>query len=179
VTSRDLAARHHPVPVRPAEPGRPGGRSASRRPNQPAEAASRSWLAADLTSPREARAMVREALAGWGLGAISADAELMTSELVANAAEHAGGSPVRLTICPNTEPNGQRGILCRVTDTSPALPESRQPAPDSERGRGLRIVAELATSSGFYANPRGKTAWFTLAPAPERTPGTRQAEPGT
>jgi hypothetical protein len=48
-------------------------------------------LPASLLAPRQARAAVRRALAGWGLAALAGDAELMTSELVANAVEHGDG----------------------------------------------------------------------------------------
>jgi anti-sigma regulatory factor (Ser/Thr protein kinase) len=144
---------------------------------------SQTYLPPNLTAPRQARTIVRHALASWGLGALSADAELLASELVANAAEHGTDSPIRLTILSHTEPNGQRGILCRVTDASPSPAAPQSPEPDSERGRGLQIVAALATNSGFTTNPHGKTAWFTLTAVPDRTASGRnpgyEAEPGT
>lgn len=138
-------------------------------------------LPASLTAPRQARATVRHALTAWGLSALSADAELITSELVANAAEH-GAMPIRLTIRRHTEPDGQRGVLCQVSDGAPTPVRPQPLQPDSERGRGLHLVAALATRSGTTVNPHGKTAWFTLTAAPERTGSLRQpgfeAEPG-
>lgn len=136
-------------------------------------------LPATPLAPRQARLTIRSVLSAWGLTALSSDAELIGSELVANAAEHADGTPIGLTIGPINEPGGQRGILCQVTDASPQLPHLEPAHPDSERGRGLHIVTALATTSGVTPTPPGKTAWFTLttSPAPARQL-SRQAEAG-
>lgn len=180
--ARGLADSRRPAGSRPAERSRPGTRPTRYRPTRTSsEPMLRTYLPADLTAPRQARAVIRHALVSWGLSALSADAELISSELVANAAEHAG-TPIRLTISPHTEPNGRRGILCQITDAVPAAP-TPQPLPtDSERGRGLHIVAALATRSGLTVNPLGKTAWFTLTATPDRNASPRQAgfeaEPG-
>jgi anti-sigma regulatory factor (Ser/Thr protein kinase) len=123
----------------------------------------RTELPADLTSARQARSAVRQALAGWGMNHLSGDAELLASELVANAAEHADGKPISLALRRHAEPGEQPGITCEVTDGSPGLPQRTQPGPDSERGRGLAIVEALARSSGVRASQAGKTSWFTLA----------------
>lgn len=121
-------------------------------------------------------------MTAWGLSSLSADAELIASELGANSAEHAEGAPIGLTISQHTEPNGQKGILCQVTDTGPGQPTGQPIREESERGRGLRIVAALATRSGVTTNPHGKTAWFTLTAWPEPTASTRhigiEPEPG-
>jgi anti-sigma regulatory factor (Ser/Thr protein kinase) len=123
----------------------------------------RTELPADLASARQARAAVRQALAAWGMDRLSDDAELLASELVANAAEHGDDQPIGLALRRNAEPGGQPGITCEVTDTSPALPQRMEPGPDAERGRGLAIVEALARSSGVRASQAGKTSWFTLA----------------
>lgn len=131
-------------------------------------------LPASVQAPRLARVTIRSVLRAWGLGNLASDAELITSELVANAAEHAGG-PIGLTISPHTEPSGQPGVLCQITDPAPDLPLPQAAEPDSEHGRGLQIVTALATSSGFTTSPHGKTAWFTLTTT--RSPGRiRQAD---
>ena len=70
----------------------------------------RTELPADLTSARQARSAVHQALAGWGMGHLSGDAELLASELVANAAEHSDGTPISLALCRHAEPGGQPGI---------------------------------------------------------------------
>ncbi len=127
------------------------------------DATMRAELAADLTSARQARAAVRQALTAWGLTRLCGDAELLTSELVANAAEHGDGTPISLALRRHAEPGGQPSITCEVTDTSPAMPRRTEPGPDAERGRGLAIVEALARSSGVRASQAGKTTWFTLA----------------
>jgi anti-sigma regulatory factor (Ser/Thr protein kinase) len=123
----------------------------------------RTELPADLTSVRQARSAIRQALAAWGMDHISGDAELLASELVANAAEHGDGNPIGLALRRHAEPGGRPGITCEVTDTAPQYAQRQVPGPDAERGRGLAIVAALARSSGVRASQAGKTSWFTLA----------------
>jgi anti-sigma regulatory factor (Ser/Thr protein kinase) len=123
----------------------------------------RAELPADLTSARQARSAVRQALAAWRMDHLSGDAELLASELVANAAEHGDGTPISLALRRHAEPGERPGITCEVTDTSPVMPPRREPGTDAERGRGLAIVAALAQSSGVRASQAGKTTWFTLA----------------
>ncbi|MHB1597147.1 MAG: ATP-binding protein [Streptosporangiaceae bacterium] len=122
----------------------------------------RADLPAGLASARQARAVVRQALAAWGISDPDRDGELLASEVVANAAEHAGG-PIRLSLRRDNEPGRQAGIRCEVTDTSPVVPRPREAGPGEERGRGLAIVAALAAESGVRASEAGKTTWFTLA----------------
>jgi anti-sigma regulatory factor (Ser/Thr protein kinase) len=108
----------------------------------------RTELPAYLASARQARSAVRQALTDWGMGHLSGDAELLASELAANAAEHGDGKPTGLALRRNAEPGGQPGITCEVTDGSPAMPQCREPGTEAERGRGLAIVDALARSSG-------------------------------
>jgi len=123
----------------------------------------RAELPADLISAGQARSAIRGALTAWGMDRLSGDAELLASELVANAAEHADGHSIGLAMRRHTGPGGRPGITCEVTDTSPATPQRAEPGPDTERGRGLAIVHALANSSGVRATQGGKTSWFTLA----------------
>lgn len=137
----------------------------------------RAELPGDLTSARRARSAVRRALAAWGIDDPSGDAELLVSEVVANAAEHGGGRPIGLALSRRCEPGGQAGITCEVTDTSPRMPQPRQAGPGAERGRGMAILAALATASGVRAEPAGKTTWFTLTVGDRLQRAARQAEP--
>jgi len=137
----------------------------------------RAELQASLLAPRQARATVRQALSTWGLGALADDAELLAGELVANAAEHADGTPIGLTICQHAEPGGRPGILCQITDSAPALPRPQPPQPDRERGRGLQIVAALSTDHGVMTSSQGKTAWFTLTAESGPAQAAQHAEP--
>lgn len=127
----------------------------------------RMQLPSSPLAPRQARATIRRALSAWHLDTLATDSELLISELVANASEHGNGSAIDLTIRHQLGPGESRGILCQVTDTAPAMPQVGPLDPASERGRGLHIVAALATDSGVTTNARGKTAWFTLATAPD------------
>lgn len=125
---------------------------------------------------RHARETLRRALNAWNLDVLAGDAELLVSELVCNAAEHGDGTPIDLTIGQQPGPNGEPGILCQVTDAAPTLPQPRSAHPDSERGRGLHVVAALATDSGVTKNARGKTAWFTLNATQELTRDDLEAD---
>jgi anti-sigma regulatory factor (Ser/Thr protein kinase) len=115
------------------------------------------------------------------MGHLSGDAELLASELVANAAEHGDGHPIGLALRRHAEPGEQPGITCEVTDTSPAMPQRTEPGPDAERGRGLAIVEALAATSGVRASQAGKTSWFTLAltDRAHRVAGPRPRPPGS
>jgi anti-sigma regulatory factor (Ser/Thr protein kinase) len=136
----------------------------------------RTELPADLTSARHARSAIRQALADWGMDHLSGDAELLASELVANAAEHGDGRPISLALRRHGDPGGRPGITCEVTDTSPALPRRTDAGPGAERGRGLAIVAALAQSSGVRPSQGGKTTWFTLALTDRINRAARQIE---
>jgi anti-sigma regulatory factor (Ser/Thr protein kinase) len=105
------------------------GQAASESPG----AVLRAKLPADLSSARQARSAVRRALTAWGIDDPDGDAELLASELVANAAEHASGS-IGLALRRHAQPDGQRGITCEVTDASPSLPPA-QPGPGLRRTR--------------------------------------------
>jgi len=123
----------------------------------------RTELPAGLTSARQARSAVRQALAAWGMDHLADDAQLLASELVANAAEHGDGKPISFALHRHAEPGERPGITCEVTDTSPVMPRRIDRGADADRGRGLAIIAALAPSSGVRASQAGKTSWFTLA----------------
>jgi anti-sigma regulatory factor (Ser/Thr protein kinase) len=144
-------------------PGEPGGFRAD--------------LATSPASARQARATIRHAMAAWGMDDPSGDAELLASELVANAAEHARSQQIGFVLRRHTERDGQRGVTCEVTDTSPALPQPRQASTSDERGRGLAIVAALASTSGVRPETGGKTAWFTLTLRDRQGAGPPTASP--
>jgi hypothetical protein len=152
-------------------PGEPGG-------------VFRAELATDPMSARQARATVRQALAAWGIDDPSGDAELLASGTGRQRRRaHTGGQHIGLVLRRHTEPDGQRGVTCEVTDTSPSLPRPRQASTSDERGRGLAIVAALAAASGVRPEASGKTAGSPSAcpaaqPLPARPPsGTPSAYP--
>jgi anti-sigma regulatory factor (Ser/Thr protein kinase) len=152
-----------------AEPAVPAGHAGT----CPADDVLRAELPADLTSARQARAAVRQALAAWGMSDPSGDAELLASELVANASEH-GGGPVSLALRRQAAQDGQPGIACEVTDTGPA------PATPGQARRRARPRARDRRGPGqlhrHSATDTGKTTWFTLALRDRAARVIRQAD---
>ncbi|GLW66394.1 hypothetical protein Arub01_46380 [Actinomadura rubrobrunea] len=131
---------------------------------EPARTAARAvaWeLAPETRAASHARALTARALRSWHVSdaADVDDIVLMVDELVANAVVH-GTGPVRLRL----RLDGAR-LVAEVADAGPAVPP-RPPgrAPRwSEAGRGLLLVAALATEFGCRREPAGKTVWFTRA----------------
>lgn len=133
---------------------------------QPADSGAatfRAELPADLTSPSRARQAIRDALAAWAIDDPDGDGELLASELVTNALQHAPGASVGMAVRLESTNGQSRGITCEVTDSSPSLPAARQARPDQEHGRGMAIVQALAAATGARVGQAGKTTWFTLA----------------
>ena len=81
-----------------------------------AQASAAATFPASLTAPRQARSAIRAALTGWGLPGLADDAELLTSELIANAAEH-GTGPIGLTV--RTQHPAQRANGGHLRDHRP------------------------------------------------------------
>jgi anti-sigma regulatory factor (Ser/Thr protein kinase) len=116
-----------------------------------------------LSMPRVAwsaaavRHQVRELMRRWELQDLAADTELMTSELVTNVIQHAGGDRYTVVISVSA------GLLVvEVFDAEPRMPVLCEPDPARERGRGLATVAALAKDWGASSCPQGKCVWFTL-----------------
>ncbi|RDG39388.1 ATP-binding SpoIIE family protein phosphatase [Streptomyces corynorhini] len=114
-------------------------------------------LALDPREVGRARRLVRDRLLAWGLpGAVDA-AQLMVSELVTNAVNHARSQRVGLRLV-RTD-----ALLCEVRDDEPAPAALLDAGPDDEFGRGLRVVSSLAREWGTSTSARGKTVWFEQA----------------
>jgi serine phosphatase RsbU (regulator of sigma subunit)/anti-sigma regulatory factor (Ser/Thr protein kinase) len=77
----------------------------------------------------------------------------VTSELAANAVEHAG-PPVEL----RAYATAQR-LVVQTTDRSALPPVRRRSSREDERGRGLALVAALADTWGVRLGLGGKTTW--------------------
>ncbi|MFG2381236.1 ATP-binding protein [Streptomyces avermitilis] len=85
------------------------------------------------------------------------DLKLLTGELVANSVTHTKAACVvyvRWT--------GGR-LRVEVTDVDPALVASSEALSTDEHGRGLFLVAALATEWGSHPCSAGKSTWFELA----------------
>ncbi len=84
-------------------------------------------------------------------------ASLLTSELVTNAVVH-GATRVGL-LATLTD----HRLRVEASDRSPKAPVARRAAAGDTDGRGLVVVASLATEWGFELRPSGKSVWFELA----------------
>jgi len=115
-------------------------------------------LTAGPAAAGEARSQARSAIAAWDVPVDPAVAALLTSELVTNAISHQAGETIMLVI---TCAWGQ--LRVDVHDTSWAMPELVDAPADAESGRGLMLVASLATDWGYYPTLAGKAVYFTLA----------------
>ena len=115
-------------------------------------------------SARRARLMVADACHAWHLPHLRYPAQLIMSELVSNAIQHAR-TPMLVTVS-----RRGTGLSLAVRDGSPALPPPWQPepavtrAPPAEGGRGLQIVHKAADAWGALPthDRDGKVVWATL-----------------
>ncbi|MFD8270504.1 ATP-binding SpoIIE family protein phosphatase [Streptomyces flaveolus] len=105
-------------------------------------------------APR-ARAFASGVLASWRFPADLHDAGVLaTSELVANSLQH-GTPPMRLRLR-----RTDRRLIIEVTDGDDHLPRRRRAEPGDESGRGIAIVATIASSWGSRRTPGGgKSVW--------------------
>lgn len=131
-------------------PGRAAVRPGPRR---------RRWqLPGDPGSVARARRKVVQAGRLWGLPS-TAQAELVVSELVANAVLH-GWGPVGLRLA-----HDERGLLVEVDDANPAPPGVVTERREGPGGFGLHVVARLS-DWGWRHSGSGKTVWALLPDAP-------------
>ena len=116
-----------------------------------------------------ARAFTGGVLASWRLGEELLDlGVLAVSELVSNSFTH-GHPPMRLRLR-----RTDRRLTVEVTDADDHLPRRRRAEPVDESGRGIAIIATIASSWGTRRTPDGgKAVWCDfLLPTPGQT--TRQ-----
>ncbi|MFI9818609.1 ATP-binding protein [Saccharothrix variisporea] len=115
-------------------------------------------LPATAGASAQARRIVGEAVAAWGVAPdVAEDAALVVTEMVSNAVDHAAG-PVELSV--SRTRNG--GVRIEVSDSSPTQPSPRPIEVDSARGRGLIIIAALSREWGTTPTATGKTVWAEL-----------------
>ncbi|KPC82458.1 MULTISPECIES: ATP-binding SpoIIE family protein phosphatase [Streptomyces] len=109
-------------------------------------------------APR-ARAFATGVLASWRFPMELCDlGVLAASELVANSLQH-GTPPMRLGLR-----RTDRRLIIEVTDGDDHLPRRRRAEPADEAGRGISIVATIATSWGSRRTPGGgKAVWCEFA----------------
>jgi anti-sigma regulatory factor (Ser/Thr protein kinase) len=103
----------------------------------------------------ESRHFVREILHSWNVRDLSADAELVTTELLANAIRHANSAAhVCLAWSPPT-------LCIRVRDQTHAPPVLIE-TPGEDGGYGLRLIGAIADSFGTDQQRDGKIVWCHL-----------------
>jgi DNA-binding NarL/FixJ family response regulator len=116
-----------------------------------------STIAASTTTSAEARRLVRTAIRAWGCDDVLDAVTLCTSEIVTNAAHHAGGEVrVAVELLPSS-------IRVSTTDTEPTLPVAQPALATDDAGRGLRVVDRLADRWGIVPHADGKLVWFEVA----------------
>lgn len=108
----------------------------------------------ELTSPRQARADLRAALASSVSPSTNDIVQLLTTELVTNAIQHAEGA-----VTVTAELLGDR-LRIAVGDEGPGVPAPEHASPDDEGGRGLALVDSLSSRWGVEELPAGKIVWF-------------------
>ncbi|MER7952972.1 SpoIIE family protein phosphatase [Streptomyces sp. NPDC096079] len=109
-------------------------------------------------APR-ARAFASGVLASWRFPVELRDlGVLATSELVANSLQH-GTPPMRLRLR-----RTDRRLIIEVTDGDDHLPRRRRAETEDEAGRGISIIATIASSWGSRRTPGGgKAVWCEFA----------------
>jgi anti-sigma regulatory factor (Ser/Thr protein kinase) len=114
-------------------------------------------LAASLEAPAMARAFVVSTLFSWGRRTSIPIVELVATELVANAVQHAV-PPIGLAL----SLDGER-LRVAVSDGAPDTPPVRRTTlPGTEGGYGLNIVDTLAEAWGYDVDGALKAVWADL-----------------
>ena len=132
-------------------------------------------LAVGLDAPARARRWIGSVCERFELDHLRDEATLLVDELVTNAVLHAR------TDCVVVAEKDDGVLRVEVIDRNSDLVGVR---PGAERlsaqgGRGLVIVAAMATAWGVHEHPLGKSVWFTLPTAqsghaePTATPTSR------
>jgi anti-sigma regulatory factor (Ser/Thr protein kinase) len=107
-----------------------------------------------------ARRLVRDVLRTWAAPQDLDDAALLVTELVANVVDHAGGDVLTLELT-----LAEAWLRVGVVDGSAIRPIVREMSHEQERGRGMRLVAEIAERWGAEEHNGGKRVWFELPAA--------------
>jgi serine phosphatase RsbU (regulator of sigma subunit)/anti-sigma regulatory factor (Ser/Thr protein kinase) len=116
---------------------------------------------ANWTFPAEAervpaaRTAVAERLRAWGLDDQAFAMELIVTELVTNAVQHAQGA-IGLRLIRDD------ALTCEISDGSSTSPHPRRAQPMDEGGRGLYLVGQMADRWGTRYTDTGKTIWAEL-----------------
>jgi anti-sigma regulatory factor (Ser/Thr protein kinase) len=111
----------------------------------------------DVTSAALVRHSIADDLTHRSIGEDDiADVVLVASELFGNAVVHTCSGEADLDIEWDVQPES---VTVRVDDSSESLPEQRDTDPADTNGRGLAIVAAIASDWGVHRWRRGKQVW--------------------
>jgi anti-sigma regulatory factor (Ser/Thr protein kinase) len=110
-----------------------------------------------------ARLRIRAALGLHGLGEYADDAEIITSELVANAIQHVRGDGTETIGVTLARMRSPESVSVVVTDCSSEGPIKLEPLASSEQGRGMLIVDQLSARWGWCLKHGGKAVYAILA----------------
>jgi anti-sigma regulatory factor (Ser/Thr protein kinase) len=119
------------------------------------------------------RRYLRQLLRAWQLAAVTETAQLMASELVANAVTAARAPEGGILLDePQSQPielgvrRTEDSVIIEVTDPNPEPPVLRQADAMDEGGRGLSIIEILGSRWGYYPSAGGgKVVWCEIAVA--------------
>jgi anti-anti-sigma regulatory factor len=110
-----------------------------------------------VDAPRLARALVAQACVDWAMPYAAGPAQLILSELVSNAVQHARGEISVIVLL------RERQLYLAVADGDTRPPRRRTIlAERAQRGRGLLVVESLAATWGNLRTAQGKLVWATL-----------------
>ena len=109
---------------------------------------------------RVARHLVLELMRAWAVPHDREDGALLVTELVSNVVDHVEGeSELTLEISSSGD-----WLRIAVVDGSAIRPVVRELSQDHPRGRGMRMVQEIADRWGAEDHRGGKRVWFELRP---------------
>lgn len=118
-------------------------------------------FAVSAYAPGSARTHVRRVCERWSVDPeVCEAAEIVVTELVTNAVEHADSR----SVVEVERRSGSFRMRVRDFDTT-SLPEAVLPPPSSARGRGLAMVAAVSREWGVHHHSDGKTVWAEMATA--------------
>ncbi|MEU9964095.1 ATP-binding protein [Streptomyces malaysiensis] len=110
-------------------------------------------------SIRATRQFVSRTLSEWGYVDRLEEIQLCVSEIATNALLH-GVPPGRLFRVRIEA--AEEEVRIEVRDSGHGRPTAQSPRTDSESGRGLLLVGELADAWGNVEHTVGKTVWFVV-----------------
>ncbi|MEU4557703.1 ATP-binding protein [Actinoplanes sp. NPDC023936] len=128
-------------------------------------------LPPDPAAAVPARGLVNDACRAWEVPRLGQRARLVISELVVNAAEHAGTDIEVIVSLRGSGPSA--ALHLAVYDGDAILPRVRDPVPGRlgpslvDRGLGLRIVNAAASAWGALPARSGKLVWAIVRARPE------------